>query len=185
MSRAASALRPDSCSNTPSSTLPPPLLQQKPTHMWRLAATSHVAELVMPLTILTYPFAHDMPFSLVLRLTLRLMRSPHSTLSFSQWHCLPSRASCRLRTHPSLRSSTSSSWPTCRPHLALPIFVSVLPGPGEVRLMAVPHLTTLDASPGLVVALVAGRPVGRVTLHVARILYDGLHSGCGFPCARE
>ena len=51
--------------------------------------------------------------------------------------------------------------------------------------MAVPHLTTLDASPGLVAALVAGRPVGWVTLHVARILYDGLRSGCGFSCARE
>ena len=49
-----------------------------------LAATSHLAELVMSLTILTYPFAHGTPFSLVLHLTLRLIHSPCWTLTFSQ-----------------------------------------------------------------------------------------------------
>ena len=65
-------------------------------------------------------------------------------------------------------------------HITLPNFIGILPGPGQVHLMAIPHLTMLDASPGLVATLAPGHPVEQVTLHVARILYDSLHSGCAF-----
>jgi len=58
--------------------------------------------------------------------------------------------------------------------------MGILPGPGQARSMAVPHLTTLDTSPGLVAILAPSRPVGQVTLRIARILYDGLRSGCTF-----
>jgi len=72
---------------------------------------------------------------------------------------------------------------TVRPqivHLALPNFVGVPPGAGEVPATAVPHLTTLDASPGLAAALAPGRPVERVTLRVASTLYDGLRPAALF-----
>jgi hypothetical protein len=59
-------------------------------------------------------------------------------------------------------------------HLALPNFVGVPPGAGEVPAMAVPHLARLDASPGLAAVLTPGRPVRRVTLRVTSTLYDSL-----------
>jgi len=52
-------------------------------------------------------------------------------------------------------------------YLALPNFVGVPPGAGEVPSTAVSHLTTLDASPSLAAALAPGRPVKQVTLRVA------------------
>ena len=66
-----------------------------------------------------------------------------------------------------------------RPHivqLALPNFVGVPPGAGEVPSTAVPALAVLDASPVLAVALAAGRPLRRVTLRVSSKLYDGLRT---------
>lgn len=65
-------------------------------------------------------------------------------------------------------------------HLALPNFVGVPPGPGEVPPTAVPHLARLDASPGLATVLAPGRPVRRVTLRVASTLYDGLRPAALF-----
>ena len=41
-------------------------------------------------------------------------------------------------------------------HLTLPKFVGVLPGPGEVRSTAIPHLIMLDASPDLAAILAPG-----------------------------
>jgi len=58
-------------------------------------------------------------------------------------------------------------------HLAFPNFVGSLPGAGKVPLTAVPHLTTLDASPGLAAALLSGRLVERVTLCAPSTLYGG------------
>jgi hypothetical protein len=43
-------------------------------------------------------------------------------------------------------------------HLALPNFVGVPPGAGEVPTTAVPHLTRLDASSGLASVLAPGPP---------------------------
>ena len=64
--------------------------------------------------------------------------------------------------------------------IALPNFVSVPPGAGEVPSMVVPHLPTLDASPSLAAALVPGCPVDRVTLRVASTLYDDLRPAALF-----
>ena len=84
-----------------------------------LAATLHLAEMH---TIFMYPFG--------LGLALRLVHFPHSALTFSQWHRFL-RASRLLRMHPSLHILTSSSRRACK-SLALPNFVGVPPGPGEV-----------------------------------------------------
>jgi hypothetical protein len=65
-------------------------------------------------------------------------------------------------------------------HLALPHFVGVPPGAGEVPPAAVPALTALDTSPGLAAALAPGRPLQRVTLRVASTLYDGLRPAALF-----
>jgi hypothetical protein len=65
-------------------------------------------------------------------------------------------------------------------HLALPNFVGVPPGAGEVPTTAIPHLTVLDASPGLAAVLAPGRPVRCVTLRVASTLYDGLRPAALF-----
>ena len=45
---------------------------------------------------------------------------------------------------------------------------------------AVPHLTTLDASPSLAAALAPNRLVKWVTLRVASTLYDDLHPAALF-----
>jgi hypothetical protein len=60
-------------------------------------------------------------------------------------------------------------------HLSLPNFVGVPPGACEV-----PSLVALDTSPGLAVALGPGRPLQRVTLHIASTLYDGLRPAAIF-----
>jgi len=56
-------------------------------------------------------------------------------------------------------------------HLALPNFVGVPPGAGEVPSAAALHLTALYASPGLAAASEPGHPVERVTLRVGSTLY--------------
>lgn len=105
--------------------------------------------------------------------------------------CAPSRLSCPPRStltfclrgaaYPSAPHAACRHDPLCvlrqfaaRPqivHLAFPNFVSVPPGAREVPSTAVLHLTMLDASHGLVAALVPGRPVERVTLRVPSTLY--------------
>jgi len=65
-------------------------------------------------------------------------------------------------------------------HLALPNFVGVPPGTGEVPSTAVPHLTMLDASPGLAAASVPSRLVRPVGFRLTSTLYDGLLPGALF-----
>jgi len=107
------------------------------------------------LTIPTYPF----------------LRSPSFTVA------LRSKRALATLTLPAFDTDLISAAPLS---LALPNFVGVPPGAGEVISTAVPYITTLDASPGLAAALAPGRPVERVTLHVARILYGGLRPSCAF-----
>jgi len=140
--------------------------------MASLAGALHLAELVTSLMIPTYPFTARPSASPCARCAhSRRSRSPRSTPTFSQWYHLPLRASRCLRTRSPLRSRPV---PCCRiVHLALPNFVGVPPGAGEVPSTAVPHLTTLDACPSLAAALAPGHPVERES-RVASTLYDGL-----------
>ncbi|KAH9011138.1 hypothetical protein EDB84DRAFT_1445319 [Lactarius hengduanensis] len=59
-------------------------------------------------------------------------------------------------------------------HLALPHFFGVSPAAHVVSPNAAPHLAVLDNSPGLAAALGSGHPLCRLTLRIARTLYDGL-----------
>ena len=152
-----------------------------------LAAASHLAELVTTLTIPTYPFGHGPSFNLALRLALRSMRAL-ATLTLPAFDADLLSAAPLTLTRLTLLADTLpfaffDQFLAGRPqivHLALPNFVGVPPGAGEVPPTAVPHLTTLDASPGLAAVLAPGRPVGRVTLRVASTLYDGLRPAALF-----
>ena len=121
-----------------------------------------------PPLIPAYPFSHGPPFDLAVRLALRALVTlalPLSTWTFSQRHHLPLCAS------PCSRICVLRPFLAARPHvfhLALPNFVGVPPGTGEVRSTAVPYLSTLDSnSLGLAVS-------ERETLHIASTLYDVL-----------
>ena len=152
-----------------------------------LAGAPHLAELVTSLTIPTYPFAHGPSFTLALRLSLRSMRAL-ATLTLPSFDADILSAAPPSLTRLTLLADTLpfaffDRFLAVRPqivHLALPNFVGVPPGAGEVPSTAVPHLTTLDASPGLAAALAPGRPVERVTLRVASTLYDGLRPAALF-----
>lgn len=152
-----------------------------------LAGAPHLAELVTSLTIPTYPFAHGPSFTLALRLSLRSMRAL-ATLTLPSFDADILSAAPLSLTRLTLLADTLpfaffDRFLAARPqivHLALPNFVGVPPGAGEVPSTAVPHLTTLDASPGLAAALAPGRPVERVTLRVASTLYDGLRPAALF-----
>ena len=152
-----------------------------------LAGAPHLAELVTSLAIPTYPFAHGPSFSLALRLALRSMRAL-ATLTLPTFDADLLSAAPLSLTRLTLLADTLpfaffDRFLAARPHIlhiALPNFVGVPPGAGEVPPTAVPHLTTIDASPGLAAALAPGRPVERVTLRVASTLYDGLRPAALF-----
>ena len=140
-----------------------------------LTAASHLAELMTSLTIPMYPLAHGPPFSLALR-------SMRAIATFT-----PPAFGADLLSGTLLADTFPfvlfDQFFTARLHisrLALPNFVGIPPGAGEVPSMAVSHLPTIDASPSLAAALAPDRPVDRVTLHVASTLYDDLRPAALF-----
>jgi hypothetical protein len=153
-----------------------------------LAATPHLAALVTSLTVRAYPPAHSASFHFALRLALRSMRALAAlTLPTFDADLLSEAPPTLVRLTllaDTLPFAFFDQFLPTRPqlvHVALPNFVGVPPGASEVPpSTAVPHLASLDASPGLAAVLAPGRPVQRVTLRVASTLYDGLRPAALF-----
>ncbi|KAH9165319.1 hypothetical protein EDB89DRAFT_1911495 [Lactarius sanguifluus] len=133
----------------------------------RLAGTPHLAAL------------HGPSFVLALALALRSMRAL-SALTLPAFDAeLLSAAPDTLPYvfFDGFLAAPARARPT---HLALPHFVGVPPAAQDVPSTAVPRLAVLDSSPGLAAALAPGRPLCRVTLHIASTLYDGLRPAALF-----
>ncbi|KAH9981798.1 hypothetical protein BJV74DRAFT_65657 [Russula compacta] len=165
----------------------------------RLAVLPHLAALVTTLVLPAYPPAHahahsgggggaaTCSFHLALALALRTMRAL-STLTLPAFDAELLAAAPPTLARLTLLADTLpfaffDQFLPARAHLvqlALPNFVGVPPGAGEVPSTAVPALAALDASPGLALALAPGRPLRRVTLRVASTLYDGLRPAALF-----
>jgi hypothetical protein len=152
-----------------------------------LAGAPQLAALVTSFSLPAYPPVHGPSFHLALQLALRSMRAL-ATLRLPAFDAdllaavPPTLARLTLEAD-TLPFAFFDQFLAERPqivHLALPNFVGVPPGPGEVPATAVPHLARLDASPGLAAVLAPGRSVRRVTLRVASTLYDGLRPAALF-----
>ncbi|KAH9031171.1 hypothetical protein EDB84DRAFT_175319 [Lactarius hengduanensis] len=155
----------------------------------RLAGAPHLAALVTTLTLRAYPPAHGPSFVLALALALRSMRAL-SALTLPAFDAELLSAAPGTLTHLTLLADTlpyaffdgflAAPARARLTHLALPHFVGVPPAAQDVPSAAVPRLAVLDSSPGLAAALAPGRPLRRVTLHIARTLYDGLRPAALF-----
>ncbi|KAH8978111.1 hypothetical protein EDB86DRAFT_3155434 [Lactarius hatsudake] len=149
----------------------------------RLAGAPHLAALVTTLTLRAYPPSHGPSFVLALALALRSMRAL-SALTLPAFDAELLAAAPGTLTHLTLLADTlpyaffdgflAAPARAHLTHLALPHFVGVPPAAQDVPSAAVPRLAVLDSSPGLAAALAPGRPLRRVTLHIASTLYDGL-----------
>ncbi|KAH8977804.1 hypothetical protein EDB92DRAFT_1844491, partial [Lactarius akahatsu] len=155
----------------------------------RLAGAPHLAALVTTLTLRAYPSAHGPSFVLALALALRSMRAL-SALTLPAFDAELLSAAPGTLTHLTLLADTlpyaffdgflAAPARARLTHLALPHFVGVPPAAQDVPSAAVPRLAVLDSSPGLAAALAPGRPLRRVTLHIASTLYDGLRPAALF-----
>ncbi|KAH8986652.1 hypothetical protein EDB86DRAFT_2235236 [Lactarius hatsudake] len=155
----------------------------------RLAGAPHLAALVTTLTLRAYPPAHGPSFVLALALALRSMRVL-SALTLPAFDAELLAAAPGTLTHLTLLADTlpyaffdgflAAPARAHLTHLALPNFVGVPPAAQDVPSAAVPRLAILDSSPGLAAALAPGRPLRRVTLHIASTLYDGLRPAALF-----
>ncbi|KAH9012410.1 hypothetical protein EDB83DRAFT_2556922 [Lactarius deliciosus] len=155
----------------------------------RLAGAPHLAALVTTLTLRAYPSAHGPSFILALALALRSMRAV-SALTLPAFDAELLAAAPGTLTHLTLLADTlpyaffdgflAAPARARLTHLALPHFVGVPPASQDVPSAAVPRLAVLDSSPGLAAALAPGRPLRRVTLHIASTLYDGLRPAALF-----
>ncbi|KAH9014510.1 hypothetical protein EDB84DRAFT_1443803 [Lactarius hengduanensis] len=155
----------------------------------RLAGAPHLAALVTTLTLRAYLPAHGPSFVLALALALRSMRAL-SALTLPAFDAELLSAAPGTLTHLTLLADTfpyaffdgflAAPARVRLTHLALPHFVGVPPTAQDVPSAAVPRLAVLDSSPGLAAALAPGRPLRRVTLHIASTLYDGLRPAALF-----
>ncbi|KAH9015286.1 hypothetical protein EDB85DRAFT_2280358 [Lactarius pseudohatsudake] len=155
----------------------------------RLAGAPHLAALVTTLTPRAYPSTHSPSFVLALALALRSMRAL-SALTLPAFDAELLSAAPGTLTHLTLLADTlpyaffngflAAPARAHLTHLALPHFVGVPPAAQDVPSAAVPRLAVLDSSPGLAAALAPGRPLRRVTLHIASTLYDGLRPAALF-----
>ncbi|KAH9165331.1 hypothetical protein EDB89DRAFT_1911503 [Lactarius sanguifluus] len=137
----------------------------------RLAGAPHLAALVTTLTVRAYPPAHGPSFVLALALALRSMRALSAL------------------TLPAFDAELLSAAPDTLPYaffdgfLAAPLYLTSSVCPPQRRTSHQPPcraLSVLDSSPGLAAALAPGRPLRRVTLHIASTLYDGLRPAALF-----
>ncbi|KAH9160125.1 hypothetical protein EDB89DRAFT_2236142 [Lactarius sanguifluus] len=155
----------------------------------RLAGAPHLAALVTTLTQHAYPPAHGPSFVLAFALALRSMRAL-SALTLATFDTELLSAVPGTLTHLTLLADTlpyaffdgflAAPVRARLTHLALPHFAGVPPAAQDVPSAAVPRLAVLDSSPGLAAALAPGRPLRRVTLHIASTLYDGLRPAALF-----
>ncbi|KAH9037210.1 hypothetical protein EDB85DRAFT_627354 [Lactarius pseudohatsudake] len=140
-------------------------------------------------TLRAYPPAHGPSFVVALALALRSMRAL-SALTLLAFDAELLSAAPGTLTHLTLLADTlpyacfdgflAAPVRARLTHLALPHFVGVPPAAQDVPSAAVPRLAVLDSSPGLAAALAPGRPLRRVTLHIASTLYDGLRPAALF-----
>ncbi|KAH9166155.1 hypothetical protein EDB89DRAFT_2076153 [Lactarius sanguifluus] len=126
----------------------------------RLAGAPHLAALVTTLTVRAYPPAHGPSFVLALALALRSMRALSAL------------------TLPAFDAELLSAAPDTLPYA---FFDGFLAAPRRTSHQPPCRaLSVLDSSPGLAAALAPGRPLRRVTLHIASTLYDGLRPAALF-----
>ncbi|KAH9058964.1 hypothetical protein EDB83DRAFT_2675684 [Lactarius deliciosus] len=150
---------------------------------------SHLTALVMTLTLRAYPPAHGPSFVLALALALHSMRAL-SALMLPAFDAELLSAAPGTLTHLMLLADMLPyaffdgflAAPACAylTHLALPHLVGVPPAVQDIPSAAVLRLAVLDSSPGLAAVLAPGRPLHRVTLHIASTLYDGLRPAALF-----
>ncbi|KAH9015780.1 hypothetical protein EDB84DRAFT_1567577 [Lactarius hengduanensis] len=137
----------------------------------QLAGAPHLAALVTTLTLRAYPPAHGPSFVLALALAVRSMRAL-SALTLPAFDAELLSTAPGTLTHLTLLADML-------PYAFFDGFLAA-PTPQDVPSAAVPRLAVLDSSPGLAAALAPGRPLRRVTLHIASTLYDGLRPAALF-----